>query len=168
MQTVVRNQKSTTMKKKSFILILLVISITGCSKSNNLEEKFFNSSKDCWVVYSQNHPNYTFWKFNKDKTSDKLSRDENGNLETFNIDGDLVIGPEKWQVSSDSILSWGMHKYDVINANKNLIVLMYEENETHKQGHIFLVKENKSTLRKGAYYFEQKRLKNPKKYISSN
>ncbi|MNT79553.1 hypothetical protein D3C72_2188960 [compost metagenome] len=61
-----------------------------------------------------------------------------------------------------------MHKYDVINANENLIVLMYEENETHKQGHIFLVKENKSAFRKGANYFEQKRVKNPEKYTSSN
>ncbi|MEY2922114.1 MAG: hypothetical protein RL108_736 [Bacteroidota bacterium] len=153
---------------KKISLILLVSILIGCSKSNSIEEQFLNKPDDCWVVYSQNQSHYTFWKFNKDKTSDNLSRDEKGDLKNFNIDGDLVIGPLKWQVSSDSILSWGMHKYDIINANKNLIVLMYEENKTHLQGHIFLVKENKSTLRKGEYYYEQKRLRNPNKYFSNN
>ena len=93
-------------------------------------------------------------------------RSDNGKFETFNTDGDLIIGPENWKVSSDSVLTWGMHKYDVINANENVIVLMAEEKETHKQLHLFLIRENQLTLRKGAYYFEQKRLKNQEKYKS--
>jgi hypothetical protein len=156
------------MKKIYIILNLVVISLVGCSKSDSLEKKFFNNSEDCWVEYSQSQPDYAFWRFNKDHSSDNLERDEKGNLETFNIDGDLVIGPKKWYISSDSILSWGMHKYDVVNANEKVIILMYEENKTHEQGYIFLVKEDKSTFRKGANYFYEKRLKNPKKYISNN
>jgi hypothetical protein len=154
-----------TMRKNIFIL-LLTICFIGCSKSNDLEKKFINSDYDCWVIYSQNYPNYTFWRFNKDKTSDNLERKENGDFENFNVDGDLVIGPKNWKVSSDSILTWGMHKYDVVNANENVIVLMAENKENHKQSHLFLIRENKKTQRKGAYYFEQKRLKNSEKYIS--
>ena len=152
--------------RKAVIIILQIICIFGCSKQNDLEENFINSENDCWVIYSQNQRNYSFWRFNKNKTSDNLLRNENGNLENFNTDGDLIIGPKKWKVSSDSILTWGMHKYDVIDANKNVIVLMAEEKETHEQFHLFLIRENKLTLRKGASYFEQKRLKNQEKYIS--
>ena len=152
--------------RKAVFIILQIICIVGCSKQKDLEEKFINNDNECWVVYAQSQPNYTFWSFNKNKTADNLLRNNNGKLETFNTDGDLIIGPKNWEVSSDSILTWGMHKYDVINANENVIVLMAEEKETHKQLHLFLIKENKLTLRKGAYYFEQKRLKNKEKYIS--
>lgn len=138
----------------------------GCSKRNDLEEKFINGDNDCWVIYSQNYPNYTFWRFNKDKTSDNLWRENNGDLKKFNVDGDLEIGPKKWNVSSDSILTWGMHKYDLVNANENVIVLMSEDKKTLKQWHIFLIRESKTTQRKGAYYFEQKRSKNKESYIS--
>lgn len=152
--------------RKNIFILLLTLCFIGCSKSNDTEKKFINNENDCWVIYSQDYPNYTFWRFNKDKTSDNLERNKNGDFENFNVDGDLIIGPKKWEVSTDSILTWGMHKYDVVNANENVIVLMTEDKETHKQSHLFLIKENKKTQRKGAYYFEQKRLKNSEKYIS--
>ena len=152
--------------RKVVFIILQTICIVGCSKQNDLEENFINNDNDCWVVYSQNQPNYTFWRFNNNKTSDNLLRDENGDLESFNTDGDLIIGPQKWKVSSDSILTWGMHKYDVVNVNNNVIVLMAQEKDTHKQVHLFLIRENKLNLRKGAYYYEQKRLKKKGQYIS--
>ena len=112
--------------RKAVFIILQIICIVGCSKQKDLEEKFINNDNECWVVYAQSQPNYTFWRFNKNKTADNLLRSNNGKLETFNTDGDLIIGPEKWEVSSDSILTWGMHKYDIINANENVIVLMAE------------------------------------------
>jgi hypothetical protein len=152
--------------RKNIIIFLLIFYLTGCSKSNHLEEKFINNENDCWVIYPQKYPRYTFWRFNKDKTSDNLTREKNGDLKKFNVDGDLVIGPKKWEVSSDSILTWGMHKYDVVNANENVIVLMTEDKETFEQWHIFLIREDKKTKRKGKSYFEEKRLKNREKYIS--
>lgn len=161
-----RCEKQETHMKKIILIIVQAIFILGCSNQNSLEKKIITKTNECWVVYSQVYPNYTFWSFNKDMTADNLERNENGHFKNFNVDDDLVIGPQKWNISSDSILTWDIHKYDIVNVNENIIVIMSVNKETKKQDHLFLIKENKMTLRKGAYYYEQKRLKNQEKYKS--
>lgn len=89
--------------RKAVFVILQIICIVACSKQNDLEEKFINSDSEYWVVYAQNQPNYTFWRFNENKTADKLLRNNDGKLETFNIDGDLIIGPENWNLKSRNL-----------------------------------------------------------------
>lgn len=152
--------------RKTILIFLLLIFSFGCSSRDSLKQMFITKNGECWVVHSQDHPNYTFWSFNEDMTADNLNRDKSGSLKKFNIDEDLIIGPKKWSISSDSILTWGMHKYDVVTANENAIVLMSEAEETNKQWYLFLIKESKKSMRKGAYYYEQKRFKNRKKYKS--
>ena len=143
--------------------------LSSCKRQenkHNLNAIFVNKSQECWVVYNQLQSNYVFYRFNNDKTSDNLQRDENGDLKEFNVEGDLIIGPEEWNVTNDSILTWGAHKYDVINANENAIVLMYINHETDLPGYMFLIKEGKANMRKGVRYYEEKRLKNPLTYKS--
>lgn len=155
------------MKTKTIIFFLTIVTIYSCTKNTTIENTLINSSDNYWVYYNPNQTGYIYFKFNKDGSVNKYTRDLKGEFLLFNSEGDIVNNNRVWSISKDSILNWSGHKYDIVNYSEKVIVLLYEDNKSKLQKNIFLIKEEKDRFRNSTYYYEQKRYKNPKKYLNA-
>lgn len=159
------NTKKLKMKTKTIILFIMIVTIFGCNKSTTIENTLINNSNNYWVYYNPKQTGYIYFKFNDNGSVDKYTRDLKGEFLLFNSEGDIVNNNRVWSISKDSILNWSGHKYDIVNYNERVIVLLYEDKKSKLQKNIFLVKEEKDKFRNSTYYYEQKRKNNPAKYV---
>lgn len=136
----------------------------SCDKQNSLEEILLTKPNEAWVYYSPKSADFTYFKFEKDQFCNRYERNIENKFFRYQGAEDSPEGPEKWTVTNDSILKWGMFVYDVVSYNENVIVLYYQEENSRNKRMVFLVKEKENNPRKNSGLFEQKRTDHPEKY----
>jgi len=132
----------------------------ACKADKNLADNIYCNSDEYWEVYTPAEGfRGVYFRFYKDFSSDRFKVVDN-KMVLNESDGDLIYEREKWLLSSDSIMNWGMHKYDLVKLDKTTMVL-YHPNDIY----LVLLKVNKNKLMKGRRHYEQKRIKYPVKYL---
>lgn len=154
------------MKNKIYTFILLTIMVS-CEKQNSLKEILIAKPDEAWVIYSSEPyvSSFTYYKFEKDNFSNRVERDSTYKFYKYKGGSDVQEGPVKWYVTNDSILKWGLHAFDVVSYNNNVVVLYYTSDNNYRNDKmLFLIKEKENSPRKYSNYFSQKRVEHPEKY----
>lgn len=136
----------------------------SCDNQNSLEDLLITKPDEAWVYYSPKSADFTYFKFDKDHLCNRYERNIENKFFKYQGAEDSPEGPEKWTITNDSILKWGMFVYDVASYNENVIVLYYQEENSRNKRMVFLVKEKENNPRKNSGLFEQKRTDHPEKY----
>lgn len=136
----------------------------SCDKQNSLEEVLITKPNEAWVYYSPISADFTYFKFGKDHFCNRYERDTENKFFKYQDAADSPEGPEKWVVTNNSILKWGMFVYDIASYNENVIALHYQEENSRNKRMVFLIKEKENNSRKNSGLFEQKRIDHPEKY----
>jgi hypothetical protein len=154
------------MKSKIFILIFCT-TLASCTKQNSIQDVFYSGSDEYWQYYTGNYSGPVYFKFNKNNTSDYVDIEKDKFI-IMKSEGDIELKPVKWSVSKDTILTWGINKYDIVSYNDKLIILYNqgrnEANGKMESGFIYLVKGTIDNVRREPGYFGYKRELYPEKY----
>lgn len=133
----------------------------SCTKKE-LKDYFVNNQNEYWVAYTFDSfgPLANRYQFYENNKYDRIKTDENGEKVPQYSDGDLIFDIREWNVTSDSILSWEGHKFDIIMCTDEFILLLFGK----EQRRIFLVKDKLLEDVKTKQYYFEKRQKYPEKY----
>jgi hypothetical protein len=153
------------MKNKIYIIVMLTLMVS-CEKRNSISEILIAKPNEAWVTYdSEPDAFFTSYKFGQDGFCTRIERDSANKFYIYKGGGDLEISPEKWNVTDDSILKWGMNVFDVVSYNDDIIVLYFiSDINRRNNGMVFLIKEKENNPRKYSNYFSKKRVDHPEKY----
>lgn len=141
--------------------------MVSCKKQSALEEILIAKPDEAWVYYSPAPylTSFTYYKFEKNGLCTRYERDSENKFYKYKGAADNPEEPVKWGATNDSILKWGMHSFDVVSYNDDIIVLYNIYNNNYRDERmIFLVKEKENSPRKHSNYFSQKRRNHPEKY----
>lgn len=124
-----------------------------------MRQIFITNDDEYWCVYDDIDSGYQgiYYKFHENGVYDRY-RIEKGVAYVNNNAPDNYPGIKKWEVRKDSIAILNNHTFDIVSYNQNVIILSKYER------HIFLIKENSKSVRKGGKFFYNKREDNPEKY----
>ena len=151
------------MKIKVYFLLLLTI-LAGCSNTNTIEEILIGKPDEFWTYYNPNSGNFTYYKFTKEKFTERYFRDSTNTFVKYKPSADVIEVSQKWSISTDSILRFNSFVYDVVSYNENTVVLYFKDLKTKEERMIFLTKEKAENPRKFSGFYEDRRINHPEKY----
>jgi hypothetical protein len=135
---------------KLFVYFLILLLLVGCNTEKSLQEKFVND-ENYWAVYDEADPGFhvVYYKFTQNNKSDRYC----GDTILHKCKGGCLVETDvPWEVTEDSVLTWGINKYHIIKCTDDVIVLFTSgELKRHK----ILVKEYPNNLHKGKAYYEE-------------
>ncbi len=113
----------------NFKFLILFVLFIGCNKGD-LNNKIISDKNEYWK-YSNNcfKPVSLYFKFNADGTCNKYNRDIFDGFELFNNDDDVISQKRTWSIKDDSIFVWNNENYNILQINKDTIILTYNHNK---------------------------------------
>lgn len=120
--------------KKLFYFIVLAVTITGCSKSNNPKpaNQLPNLNGSTWYTYSYTGPStgtkyYDYMHFKSADSVDMYTSDINGQEIDFNQNGTAGITTNKYQVSGNTFTIFFKNGQNASGASTdNQAVIMFQ------------------------------------------
>ncbi|EHQ40950.1 hypothetical protein [Myroides odoratus] len=133
----------------------------SCTKKE-LKDYFVNNQNEYWIAYEFESygPLANRFQFYDNNKYDRIRINDDGEKVTQYHEGDLVFDSRDWSVSTDSILTWEGHKFDIVVCTDEFILLLFGK----EQRRIFLVKDKLLEDVKTKQYYFEKRQKYPEKY----
>lgn len=133
----------------------------SCTKKE-LKDYFVNNKNEYWIAYTfdSSGPLANRYQFYENNKYDRIMINENGEKVPQYSDGDIIFDIREWNVTSDSILSWDGHKFDIIVCTDEFILLLFGK----EQRRIFLIKDILVEDVKTKQYYFEKRQKYPERY----
>jgi len=152
-----------TMKNKIYILFLFTI-LVSCNKTTTMEEVLISKPDEYWALYRPNSASFEYYKFGKDKISQRYEIDGKNKFYKYEGGGDLVEIAQKWNISQDSIFRFNGFVFDIISSNENVVVLFFKLEDSRDGNYAYLVKENTNHRQKNSGFYREKRINHPEKY----
>lgn len=146
---------------KISILFVFTFIITSCVKKE-MKDYFLNHKDEYWSAYEFESygPLANRFQFYDNNKYDRIRINDEGEKVPQYHEGDLVFDSRDWSVSTDSILTWEGHKFDIVLCTDEFILLLFGK----EQRRIFLVKDKLLEDVKTKQYYFEKRQKYPEKY----
>ncbi|MFB9077177.1 hypothetical protein ACFFLS_02945 [Flavobacterium procerum] len=155
------------MKTKLYFLFILTL-LASCNNEKTIEEILIAHPDEYWTYYNPNSGDFTYYKFNENKFTERYVRDSINNFLKYKPSGHVVEVSQRWSVSKDSILRFNGFVYDVVNYNENTVVLYFKDLNTKEERMVFLTKEKAGSPRQYSDYYYERRITQPEKYKVPN
>lgn len=150
------------MKTKVFTIILCMY-LLSCTEKITIEDVLYTDSNEYWQYYTGQYYGPSYIKFHKNNTSNNVSI-EDGKFINRNPAGN----PAKWSISKDSILTWDINKFDIVEYNDKVVILYNQGKDGSDgkivSGFIYLVKGTIYNVSREPGYYAYKRELHPEKY----
>jgi len=133
--------------------------LLSCTEKITIEDVLHTDSNEYWQFYTGQYYGPSYIKFHKNNTSNNVSIE----------DGKFINrNPAKWSISKDSILTWDINKFDIVEYNDKVVILYNQCKDGFDgkivSGFIYLVKGTIDNVRREPGYYGYKRELHPEKY----